>query len=61
MSFGMLRQTRNFGGKRYDLVGRYYTKPDAEKKAKMVRGYGKKARVVHEDILGGPPYSVWSR
>ena len=61
MSFGMLKRTRNFGGKTYHLAGRYYEKSDAEKKADRLKGYGKKVRVSRGETIAAPPWAVWAR
>lgn len=61
MSWQLLKQSKKFGGKKYDLAGRYYSKADAEKKAERVRGYGKKVRISHEGTIAAPPWAVWAR
>ena len=61
MSFAMLKRTKTFGGKTYNLAGRYYEKSDAEAKAKWIRGRGGKARISQERIMGAPPWAVWAR
>ena len=39
-------KTRKFGGRRYDLYGRFDTKTDANKMVRKIRDRGRNARVV---------------
>lgn len=53
-----------FGGKRFKLWQKVYTKPDADKSANWLRANGAYARVTHlknKNVSTGKEYRIWVR